>query len=78
MRIDFHNLPLIIIGLFSGLFVAEPWGTILGLMMIGVVTQGRIITRGIDLSRNSSAKLYLIQNETLILLSCSSFILWKI
>jgi len=78
MRIDFHNLLLIMIGFLSGMIFPEPWGTISGIMMIGIFTQGRIITHGIDLYRKDSVKLYIIQNEVLILISCVALIIWKI
>jgi hypothetical protein len=77
MRIDYHILPIIILGLVVGLLLNGMSGAVVGLLLIGVVTQGRIIFHGIDLSKNGTALGYLIQNELMILLSCSCLLMMR-
>ena len=67
-QIDLHNIPIIGLGLLSGITLPGAIGLLAGIGLIALATQGRIVCHAIDIRQDPKRRrTYVWQNEILVL-----------
>ena len=68
MRIDYHILPLLLIGFVLGLLCKSPSACFIGLALVVAIPQGRILCHARDMRRErGQMRSYILQNEVLVI-----------
>ncbi len=67
-QIDLHNVPIIGLGLLSGIALPGMIGLLTGIGLIALATQGRIVCHAMDIRQDTKRRrTYVWQNEILVL-----------